>query len=117
MQKIRISFTTATDGSATAYGEACKGTLYAAQLVDGDLADGVDLTLTCENADLAIPLLVIADFNTDQMSYPRVLQNLNTDGSALSTHCEPLVFGRPKAVIASGGSLKSGAVVLYIREL
>jgi hypothetical protein len=112
-----INIETATDGSATAYGGAAVGVLYAVQKVDGDLADGVDLTLTCEEENLSIPLLVEADFNSDGMAYPRVLEALNTDGTALSTHCMPVVFGRPKAVIANGGSVKTGAIVLYIVEV
>ncbi len=116
MKAIRIPITTATDGSATAYGETAVGSVYAVQLVDGTLADGVDVTITSENADLSIPILVKADFNSDQMVYPRVLQALNTDGTALTTHCEPLAVGRIKVVIASGGAVASGAVVVYIRE-
>lgn len=116
MKRIKIPFTTATDGSATAYGPAVVGTVYAVQTVDGDLADGVDITLTAENEDLSMPILVKADFNTDGLYYPRVLQNLNTDGTALTTHCEPLVYGRLKVVIAQGEAVKSGAVVVYIRE-
>jgi hypothetical protein len=29
----------------------------------------------------------------------------------------PAVYGRPKAVIASGGSVASGAVVLFVIEM
>ena len=118
MKRIVIPVTTATDGSATAYAEAIAGaqTLYAVQLVDGDLADGVDVTLTCENEDGSIPLLVAADWNSDKMVYPRVLENLNTDGTDLSSHCMPVVFGRPKVVIAQGGAVKTGKVILYVLE-
>lgn len=113
----RVNITTATDGSFTGYAEAAVGAVYAVQLVDGDLADGVDVTVTSEHADLSIPILVQANFNTDQMVYPRVAQALNTDGSALSTHTPPVCYGRPKVVIASGGASKVGAVVLYIIEM
>lgn len=116
MLRIPIDLTTATDGSATGYGQACAGFLYAVQLVDGDLADGVDLTLTCETDNLSIPLLTIADFNSDQILYPRVAEAKVTDGSALTFYTMPLAFGRPKAVLASGGSAKSGSVILYIVE-
>lgn len=117
MRKVRIGITTATDGTATEYGESVVGAVYAVQLVDGTLADGVDLTLTCEHEELSIPILSKADFNTDQMVYPRVLQALNTDGTALTTHTMPLCYGRPKAVIAQGGAVATGAVILYISEL
>ena len=112
--KRRIDLITDGSGDATGFGEAATGFLYAVQLVDGDFADGVDVTLTAENSDLSIPLLVGADWNSDKMLYPRVLQNLNTDATALTTHALPIVYGRPKAVIAQGGDTKSGSVILYI---
>ena len=111
---VEITFTTATDGTVTAYGRAVAGLVYAVQLVDGDLADGVDITLTVENEDLSMPVLVKADFNTDQMVYPRTLEHLDTSGANLTTHTMPLVYGRPKVVIAQGGAVKSGSVKLYI---
>ena len=114
MRKVIVNVTTDGSGDGTGYGEAVAGTLYAVQLVDGDFADGVDITLTCENEELSIPLLVKADFNTDQMVYPRVLEALNTDGSDLSSHAMPLCFGRPKAVVAQGGATKTGKFILYV---
>ncbi len=117
IKAIKVSLTTDTAGAATEYGDSAVGSVYAVQLVDGDLADGVDVTVTCENENLSMPILVKADFNTDQLTYPRVLQALNTDGTALSTHCEPLVYGRIKVVLAAGGSVKTGAVIVYVRVL
>lgn len=118
MKRVRISVTTDSsgDGSQTESFVGF-GSLYAVQCVDGTFDDGVDLTLTAEQGDLSIPLLTVADFNSDRMYYPRVLQNLNTDGTALTTHCEPLVAGMVKAVVAQGGATKTGAFILYIREL
>lgn len=112
----RIDVTTDSGGAATAYSESISGFLYAVQLIDGTLDDGVDITLTAEHADLSIPLLVAADWNADKMVYTRVLQNLNTDGTALTTHCMPVVVGRVKAVIAQGGATKAGAIVLYVTD-
>jgi hypothetical protein len=116
MRVIRIDLTTDGAGAATGLGDSAVGFLYAVQLIDGNFDDGVDLTLTAEHSDLSIPLLVAADWNTDKMVYPRVLQNLNTDGTNLTTHTLPLVYGRIKAVIAQGGATKSGSVVAYIQE-
>jgi hypothetical protein len=116
MQRIPISVTTATDGTGTGYGSAVAGAgkVYAVQLVDGDFADGVDVTITFEEQNYSYPVLVKADFNSDQIVYPRVLEALNTDGTALATHCKPVAFGRPKVVIAQGGSVKSGSFVIYV---
>jgi hypothetical protein len=114
---IRIDLTTAADGTKTVTdNRIVNGLLHAVQLVDGDLADGVDLTLTCETGDLSIPLLTNANFNTDKVVYPRVLQHLGSDGSDLTTHTEPIVAGRIKAVLAQGGDTKTGAVICFIKS-
>lgn len=118
MKTFRIGLTTDTAGAATGYsGEATMGIVYAVKLIDGDLADGVDLTLTSEDGDVSITILSKADWNSDQIVYPRVLEALNTDGTALANHCMPIVCGRIKAVLAQGGSVKTGAVVCYVAEL
>ena len=115
LTQAKIDLTCDTAGAATTQlNDTYLGLLYAVQLVDGTFDDGVDLTLTAEQGDLSIPLLTIANFNTDQMVYPRVLEALNTDGTALATHTMPVVVGKPKAVIAQGGESKVGSVILYI---
>lgn len=119
MKTIKLSITTDSSGAGTAQQDVTDpvfGIVYGVQLIDGDFADGVDVTVTFEQGDLSIPVLVKADWNTDQMVYPRVLEALNTDGSALTSTCMPLAVGRAKAVIAQGGDVKSGAVVLYVIE-
>ena len=116
IEQVRLAITTDTGGAATVLSDdQYIGFLYAVQLIDGDLADGVDIVLTAEQGELSIPLLTKADWNTDQMAYPRVLEALNTDGTALTTHTEPIVIGKIKAVIAQGGDSKSGAVIAYVR--
>lgn len=118
MKTVRLNVTTATDGSGTSeiVGVSGGGLLYAVQCVDGDFADGVDLDITAEVADLSVPLFSVDNFNADGMYYPRVLENLSTDGTALTTHAMPVIAGRVKATIANGGSVKTGAVILYILE-
>lgn len=116
MIRRRINITTATNGTFTGYGDPAVGFLYAIQLVDGDLADGVDVTITAEEADISIPLYAKTDFNSDMMVYPRALEVAVTDGADGSARVMPVVFGRPKVVVAQGGETKSGAVILYIVE-
>lgn len=115
MEIVRLPFTTLADGTKTVTSDIkIYGRLYAVQFVDGDLADGVDIVLTSEAPEISIPLITKADFNTDSLYYPRALQHLNTDGTALTTHTMPLVAGNLKAVIAQGGDTKTGAVVCFI---
>ncbi len=117
MKKIRLDITTDTAGAGNAtYGTHVQGYLYAVQFIDGDLADGVDVDIDCVNGNLTYVLMDKDDFNTDQIAYPRTLEHLDTDGSDLSTHCLPIVSGKPKATVASGGSVKTGAFLLYIKE-
>lgn len=118
MKRVRLDVT--TDGSGDGVDTDSIGgfgSLYAIQMVDGTFDDGVDITLTCEQGELSIPVFAKLNFNTDSIAYPRVLQQLATDGTNLTTHCEPLVFGQIKATVAQGGDTKTGAFILYIREL
>lgn len=116
MRRVKVDLTTDTAGAATGYGDSAVGSVYAIQLIDGDFADNVDVAITSEQESLSIPILTLANFNTDQMVYPRVPTAAVADGAALTNYAEPLCYGRPKVVIAQGGSVKSGSVILYIRE-
>lgn len=117
MRIMELTGITESDGSLTVLGTALTGALYAVQWIDGDMADGVDATLTCENGSGTIPLLVEANYNTDHMTYPRVAEALNTNASALTTYAMPLVSGTPKLVIANGGAAHAGGCILYIVEM
>jgi hypothetical protein len=117
MRRVILPVTTDASGDGSYTGEAVLGSVYAVQLVDGTFDDGVDITITSQQGDLNVPLFVKADFNTDTMIYPRVLQQLATDGTNLTTHAEPLAVGPLKAVVAQGGNVKSGTFIIYIREI
>ena len=118
MKAIRLDVTTDTggDGTSALIPVPGGGLVYAVQCVDGDFADGVDLTLTAETGEVSIEILAVADFNSDRIYYPRTTEQLNTDGSDLTSYTYPLAFGKIKAVIAQGGSVKTGAVVVYISD-
>jgi len=117
MKVIRLYGTTSGLGALTvSHTSAIYGKLYAAQLIDGGAADGVDITLTCEHGDLSIPLLTKADFNTDQVAYPRIPTAAVADGSALTDYAMPLIAGIPKMVIAQGGDAKACGCLLYVED-
>lgn len=115
MEPIKVNVTTdaAGDGSAVATQKA-NGVIYAVQLVDGDFVDGVDVTLTVEQDGVSIPVLVKADFNTDQVVYPRAYAAKVADGAALTDVVCPLGVGFPKVVVAQGGNAKSGSFIFYV---
>jgi hypothetical protein len=117
VRTVLLSGTTNASGALTVtYGDHVMGKLYAVQLIDGSFDDGVDITLTCEHGDFSIPLLTKADFNSDQMVYPRVATAAIADGAALTDYAMPIVNGKPKMVIAAGGNAKSGGCLLYIED-
>lgn len=125
MKIVRIDITTDTGGAGSSFTSiGGGGSLYAIQMVDGTFADGVDLAVTVEQGDLSIPVFTKANFNTDSIAYPRALTQHASDGADSTLvgdgtilYCEPLVFGRIKAAVTSGGAVASGSVILYIREL
>ena len=114
MKTLYIPVTTAADGTAAVTStKHVTGKLLAVQCVDGTYDDGVDLTMSCENGNLSYNIIVKANFNTDQMIYPRTLEHLDTDGSALTTHCQHVLNGKIKVTLAQGGNAKSGGFNVY----
>ncbi len=115
MKTVLLSGTTNASGALTVtHSDHIIGKLYAVQLIDGSFDDGVDITLTCEHGNLSIPLLIKADFNTDQIVYPRVATAAIADGAALTDYAMPVLNGKPKMVIAQGGDTKTGGCLLYV---
>jgi hypothetical protein len=123
MRKMILAATTNGSGAATVTGErAVIGKLYAIEYQPGTLDTGATITLTCENGVYSKPLLTKATAGTSAtMFYPRDLVHAVADGTALTgtsggDRCQPLMSGTPKLVVASGGAVASGKVILYFEE-
>ena len=117
IQKDKLYGTTDGSGDLTVTSDnEMLGGVYAVEWIDGDFADGVDLTLSYTSSDEGVSrnILVVADANADKIYYPRVLEHLDTDGSALTTHALPLVNGKLKMVVANGGDTKTGGCVVHV---
>lgn len=117
MKIVKLPFTSDSSGGDTVTHDITDpiiGRVYAVQVEKGTCDSTLDVTVTIEQGDMSIPILTKADADADAMYYPRVLENLNTDGTALTTHTEPIAIGQPKLVVAQAGDIKTGAVVLYI---
>lgn len=111
-----VSVTTASDGSATAYtDEPVWGWVASIGYVKTDFTDGVDFTITGETS--AVSLWTDTNINASEIVYPRVLENLNTSGAALTTHTPIVLAGeRVSIVIASGGSAKVGTFKIIVKR-
>ena len=124
MNRQSLSYTTDGSGDAT----VGKGTssaqaaiyrkLYAIDYLPGNTDTGATVTVTCEG-DIIKALLTKASAGTaNTRFYPRDLMNGVADGAALTgtaggDRALPLLTGQIKVVIASGGAVKSGSVVIH----
>ena len=84
----------------------------------GSTDTGATVTVTCEGP-FTKPLLTKASAGTaNTLYYPRDLVHAVADGAALTgtaggDRTAPLVDGKAKVVIASGGNAKSGSLIVY----
>lgn len=122
---IRLIGETNSSGAATITStQAVKGFLYKVKWVDVDLVDAVTGVLsvieTPEGVDETLLTLSNPDANADKNYYPRDVVHSATGtaltGTAGGDRIEPLVVGKLKLVIASGGDTKTGGCVVYILE-
>lgn len=126
MSKLKsVILTGTTDGSGNQTvtdTKASYGFLYAVELIDGSADDGIDFTLETINnpiSGVTKPLLVIADFNTDQTQYPRTLIHSDTTGAALTgtaggDRAMLVVDGTLQVRIAQGGAAKTFGCIVYL---
>lgn len=111
-----VSATTNGSGDATAYtDDPVFGEVESIAYVKTDYANGVDFTITGETTGLS--LWTDTDVNASETVFPRVVANLNTDGSALTTHAPIVLAGeRVKVVVAQGGATKSGTFRIIVKR-
>lgn len=118
MKRVAIDLTTNTAGAATGFSPAVLGKLYAIEYQPGTIDTGATVTVTCE-ADASKPLLTKATAGTsNSWYYPRDLVHGVADGAALTgtaggDRTLPILNGRVKVVIASGGAVKTGRLIAY----
>jgi hypothetical protein len=117
MNRADVTLTTTAGGDATGYTGGVNGKLYAIEYLPGTLDTGATVTVTCGDTNKA--LLTKASAGTSNvMFYPRDLVHGVADGAALTgtsggDRALPVLFGRVKVVIASGGNVATGRVVIY----
>ena len=123
IRDIKLSGTTSAAGALTVTSsEYVRGFLYKVEWIDGDLADGVDPTLSVTNTPEGVDktLLTLTDANDDDTYYPRdIVHGLDgaaKTGTAGGDCVMLLVVGNLKLVIADGGNAKTGGCVVYILE-
>lgn len=121
LETLVLSITTDGSGDATVNSSyLIYGTLYAVEWVQGTLASGAaDATLTVQStpSGVAYTLLTLTNAAGNAMYYPRALLN-DLAGAALTGTSGgdrglPLIYGKPRVVVAQGGATASGKILLY----
>jgi hypothetical protein len=117
MRRYKVTVTTASDGTATAYTPHISGKVHSIQYIkDGTTpyTNGVDFTLTTEATGES--LWAENDVNATAVRYPRAATHSQVGVAALYAAAGTGVFDkvalandRIKIVLASGGATKVGA--------
>ena len=121
MRVITVSVTTNTAGAGNSLSNAVVGKLYAIEYQPGTIDTGATVTLTCES-DTTKALLTKATAGTSNVDYyPRDLVHAVADGAALTgtsggDRALPILSGRLKFAVASGGAVATGKVRFYVEE-
>ena len=119
LKDIRLIGTTSAGGAGNISRQGPGlGILEGVQRVDGFFDNGVDAVHSVTQPDgTAQSLLTLTDANDDAWLYPRVPVNDPTgaalddaDGANLT---KPLLVGKPRLAITSGGNAKTGGCILY----
>jgi hypothetical protein len=116
IEVIKLSGTTDTGGDLTVNGDYITGLLLAVDLEISAADATADHTVSIQSTDVgnAYNVLVVANSQTDKRYYPRTLEHLDTDGTALATHTPHAIAGKPRYVVAQGGSTKAVICTLTI---
>jgi len=120
MREILINQTSDASGDSVDTSESSVyGQLYAIEVVDGDLVDNFDITITYTNSrGGVITLSTFTNLTTDAIYYPRaVLNDLAGGALAQTTGSDgvmPMVAGVITSTLGDGGATKTGAVILHI---
>lgn len=120
LKEMRLVGTTDGSGDAIINGESnVLGFLKAVAWIDGDLVDNVTFVLSTQGHEASQVLLTAgaAEADNDVIFYPRhIIYDEGADvltGTSGGDREYPLMVGRPRLVIAAGGSAKTGGCILF----
>ncbi len=113
MRRVKVTVTTAADGTVTAYTPRISGRIHSAHYVKTDYADGVDFTITAEATGEQI--WAESNVNASAVRYPRAathstagVASLFAAGGTAVQAPVGVANDRIKIVLAQGGNAKVG---------
>lgn len=119
MRRVKVTLTTAADGTVTGYTPRLTGKVHSIVYAKTDFADGVDFTITAEATGENI--WTESNVNAAAVRYPRAATHSQAGVAALYAAggtgvLSPIALGndRVKIVIAQGGNAKSGTFHILV---
>lgn len=120
LSRHAVTFTTASDGSATVYSDRVNGHVHAIRYAYVDADTGADITITGETS--TIPVLTITNAGTaSTVHHPRAATvDVSNAASLYAVGGEPVetlipvADERIKVVVAAGGNAKTGTLHFYV---
>ena len=119
MLRVKLTVTTAADGTVTAYSPRIAGKVHSVHYVKTDYADGVDFTITAEATGETI--WAESNVNASDVRYPRAATHSTAGAAALYAAGGAAVLApvavandRVKIVLAQGGNAKSGTFHILV---
>lgn len=112
----KLEGTTNSSGAVTITAdEAIYGMAYGFKWVDGGLTDGVDATLSITDTPEGVDttLLTLTNANDDAFYILREQAKSNTGALVSGVYQMPIIAGKPKLAVTSGGASKAVKGVLY----
>jgi hypothetical protein len=118
MKIIELSMTTDSSGDATVSAAASEHGYIEKIVYDfGNIAANADLVITNESAISEAILTITNQAASDNVWYPRTLANKVADGTAFTDVAEKIfVTGIFKVVLADGGEVKTGRILIYLSD-
>ena len=116
-ERQSVALVTVADGSVTAYSTAVTGRVMGLRYVKTDFDNGVTITVTLEATGETICVITS---NSSVTVYPRVQVHDETgagatlDGTRKMREPVLAVGDRLKFVVAAGGSVKTGAIIVIV---
>jgi hypothetical protein len=116
MRDVRLTFSTDGDGAATASHVPEFAKLYAVEWLDGDLANGVDATVTITNRATGVDRTVLTLTNADNDAFYHVGAGVYdaAGGTIAGSYVPVIVDGTLTVTVANGGSAKAGGIRFYL---
>lgn len=111
-----LTGTTNSSGALTVTAnEVITGMIYAVKWIDGTFANSVGAVLSVTGTPESVDntLLTLTAANDDAWYILREQAKSNTGAAVSGVFEMPIIAGKPKLVVSSGGDSKTGGAVIY----